>query len=373
MPLRSVLPIAHTKEDYESLRVLVIKENWLGNTGLSAFNAFLRLGTWASAISETDYIPREWKSLTAKLFARLIRTELVREFNRALLDEATVIRPHLFFAVKGTFLLPETIKTLRQNGTAAYCFYPDVSFLVHGKYLPLALPEYDWIFTTKSFGPQDLKQKLGITRSSFLPHAYDPQVHVPRKPTPELLQFLGADVSFVGAWSPKKQRLLEALVKQRPQVKLRVWGNSWNRLSPESVLRRFVEFKPIYGLGYASVISCSKINLGLLHEQVHGASSGDLITSRTFHIPACGGLLLHERTSDVLKIFKDGESCVCFDGPDELIAKVDELLADKPRRKAIADSGRRVVASAHSWDHRARAVLDHFLGRQSSEGHLESA
>ncbi len=373
MSPHSVLPLSRTNQEYDSLRLLVVKENWLGNTGLSAFNAFVRLGTWASAVSETDYIPGQWKGFTAKLFSRLVRPELVREFNRALLHEATVVRPHLFLAVKGTFVLPETIKALRRSGVASYCFYPDVSFLTHGRNLPLVLPEYDWIFTTKSFGPKDLEQRLGITRSSFLPHAYDPQVHVPRRPIAEMLEFLGADVSFVGGWSPKKERLLEGLVERRPHLKVRIWGNSWNRLAAGSALRQFTEFKPIYGLGYASVIACSKINLGLLHEQVRGASSGDLITSRTFHIPACGGLLLHERTTDLLKIFRDGESCVGFDGLDELVAKVDELLVDEARRKAIAEAGRRVVAAAHSWDHRARTILDHFLSRHSTAGQLESA
>lgn len=71
--------------------------------------------------------------------------------------------------------------------------------------------------------------------------------------------------------------------------------------------------------------------------------------------------MLHERTSDLLAIFKEGESCVCFDDPDELVTKVDELLADDSRRKAIADCGRRVVNAGHSWDHRARTILEHYF------------
>jgi spore maturation protein CgeB len=271
----------------------------------------------------------------------------------------------LFIAVKGAFVTRETLEAFRNVGIVTYCFYPDVSFIAHGRYLPRSLPIYNWIFITKSFGPKDLKERLGISGSSFLPHAYDPAVHQPREATPELLKQLGADVSFIGSWSPKKQRLLEGLVKRRPNLKLRIWGNSWNRLPRDSNLHDFTSFKPIVGIGYASAISCSKVNLGILSERVHGASSGDLITSRTFHIPACGGLLLHERTSDLLKIFSEGESCVCFGDPDELVAKVDELLADDTRRKAIAERGRRVVTAGHSWDHRARTILDHYLAHDA--------
>jgi spore maturation protein CgeB len=221
--------------------------------------------------------------------------------------------------------------------------------------------EYDWIFTTKSFGPKDLYASLGINNSSFLPHAYDPEVHRPREPTPELLHLFGADASFVGSWSPKKQDILEKLVQRRPMLQLKIWGNSWERLPAGSVLRRFTTFAPITGIGYATVISCSKINLGLLLERVEGASSGDLITSRTFHIPACGGLLLHERTDDLAQIFQEDDSCVCFADINELVSKIDELLADDQRRRAIAERGRTVVTSGHSWDDRVRTILDHYL------------
>jgi spore maturation protein CgeB len=120
-------------------------------------------------------------------------------------------------------------------------------------------------------------------------------------------------------------------------------------------------FHCIFGPAYAMANSCFKICLALLQERMGRASSGDQITSRTFHIPACGGLLLHERTRDLLTIFTEDENCVCFGHVDELAAKVDTLLADDPRRRAIAQRGRELVESAHSWDHRARTILDHYL------------
>src|SRR5262249_55483753 len=155
-------------------------------------------------------------------------------------------------------------------GIACYCFYPDVSITGHGRYLPEAIREYDWVFTSKSFGVKDL-EALGQKNSSFLPHAYDPVVHRPHKPTPELNKDLGCDLSFIGIWSAKKQRVLEQFVSLRPAVSLKIWGNYWQRLPRSSPLYSRAMFKPITGIGYASAISCAKISLGLL-------SSGDLIT-----------------------------------------------------------------------------------------------
>jgi glycosyltransferase involved in cell wall biosynthesis len=357
----ALVSLAQSAAPYASLRVLIVRENWIGNTGLSVLNAVLRAGAWASGISETEYVPTAWKGLPMRTLRRFVRPYAVRQFNRALQEEAKGIHPHLFLAVKGTFVTAETLRAFRRQGITCFCFYPDVSFLAHGRYLPEALPEYDWIFTTKSFGEKDLRDKLGIRHSSFLPHAYDPEIHRPRPPTPELLSLFGADVSFVGAWSPKKQHYLEALVERRPKLNLKVWGPSWDRLPAISPLRRFTAFKPITGIGYATVISCSKINLGLLSEKVSGASSGDLITSRTFHIPACGGLLLHERTEDLTRIFKEDDSCVCFSNIDEMVAKVDALLSDDRRRQALAERGRKVVETGHSWDERVRTILNRYL------------
>jgi spore maturation protein CgeB len=358
-------PLPGSPNPYESLRVLVVRENWLGNTGLSAFTALLRAGIWADSISERDYVPIEWKRLSMKVFGRLLRAPAVDEFNRDLLRMAKELKPDVLLAVKGTFIQAETLRATRQMGITCYCFYPDVTFTADGRYLPRAISEYDWVFTTKSFGLADL-ETLGQKNSSFLPHAFDPMVHRPRQPTPQLMKELGCDVSFIGKWSPKKQHLLEELVELRPQLNLKVWGNRWQQLPSNSPLRARTMFKAINGIGYASAISCSKINLGLLFEGPPGASSGDLITSRTFHIPASGGLLLHERTPDLLEIFKEGESCMCFDGVKELALKVDQLLADEALRTRVAVRGREVAEASHSWDHRVRTILDHYLAKHRS-------
>jgi spore maturation protein CgeB len=350
---------------YAGLRVLVLRESWIGNTGLSAFDAMVRLGVCASSIPEPDFIPIAWRSSLLRGVRRLVRPVAVAELNAALLAEARFFRPDLFLAVKGAFLRAETLRVLKRSGTTVYCYYPDVSMLAHGPYLPECLPEYDWIFTTKSFGPADLQSHFGITRSSYLPHAYDPRVHRPRAAIAPPLRQFECDISFVGSWSPKKELILSAVVARRPALNLKVWGAAWHRVRADSPLRPFLQLEIVPGALYAAVVSSSKINLGLLSEARSGASSGDRITSRTFHIPAVGGAMLHERTDDLLQYFVEGESCECFGDVDELVDKLDRLLADAPRRNRIAVAGQRVVEAAHSWDHRAATILDHLLQHRS--------
>jgi len=347
------------------LRVLVLREDWIGCTGLSAFNALLRLHVKASSIIEGDYIPLAWKSMPLKVLGRLLRPITVREFNRILMNQVKVSKPDLFLVFKGPFVTADALRAIKESGTVCYCYYPDVSTTSHGPYLPIALPEHDWIFTTKSFGARDLQQLYGIERVSYLPHAFDPMVHNPQALSSKDIAEYGCEVSFIGGWSRKKQRILEDLVMRRSGLRLRVWGNRWENLPQASPLRPFVAFRAITGFAYATAISCSKVNLGLLDEGPPGALSGDKITSRSFHIPGCGGLLLHERTDDFLQIFTEGVNCVCFDGTDELASQVDTLLNDQSTRLRIAAAGYKLVRDGHSWDHRVRTILEHYFNARA--------
>ena len=351
--------------DYSDMRILVLRENWLGCTGLSAFNACLRAGCQIGSISEGDYIPSHSGTFFARAVTRLMRPLTVHEFNKALLKLTMDVKPHLFLAVKGPYIQAKTLRAMRGAGTCLYCFFPDLSFTASGPYLPAAVKEYDWIFTTKSFGPRDLKTRFGIANSSYLPHAFDPQVHRPRRLGREEQPRYACDVSFIGTFSLRKAAILEELVRHRPALRLKVWGNRWERLAINSPLRKHVMFRAATGIEYAMAISGTRVNLGLLQEAIPGAPSGDQITSRTFHIPASGGLMLHERTDDLLEIFREDESCVCFSGVDEMAKKIDDLLADESTRNRIAARGRDVVEQAHSWDHRARTIVDHYMQRRA--------
>lgn len=349
--------------EYTDLRVLVIRENWTGCTGLSAFNALLRLRVRADSISESEYIPLTWSRTGLKAIGRAIRPAAVHEFNSRLVQRVEQHRPDLLIAFKGQFVQRESLRTIKQLGTIPYCFYPDVSTLNHGPYLPQALPEYSWIFTTKSFGLRDLKELYGVDRASYLPHACDTDVHIPRVPLPRDVAEFGCDVSFIGSWTPKKEKILSEIVKRIPGIRLRVYGDRWGNMDRTSSLATSVAFRALLGPLYSTAISCSKINLALLSERVHGSSSGDQITSRTFHIPGAGGLMLHERTRDLLDIFKEDVHCVCFCDVGELVEKIEWLLKDPDSRQRIAAAGHSLVSSQHTWDQRVRTILDHYLSR----------
>ena len=352
--------------DYSSLRVIVVRQNWPGCTGLAAANALARLGAGVQSVVEGDILPFAWQSIPMKIVGKMIRKPAIWEFNNALVRLAISFRPHLVLIVKGRFVYPESIRKLKDLGTLCVCYYPDVSLLAHGPYIPKAMPEYDWVFSTKSFGPRDMADLFSVKNCSYLPHGYDPDVHNPRRPgSAEEESKYACDLSFIGGWSEGKEAVLTAIADALPDLSVKIWGSRWHNVTRGSILTPFIQHCDIYGPEYALAVGCSKINLALVHERVAGASSGDLITSRTFHIPACGGFMLHRRTPDLKEIFEEDVDCAAFENASEAVEQIKRFLGDERARRAIAGNGRRKVESAHSWNHRAKTILDHYLRVQS--------
>jgi len=279
--------------------------------------------------------------------------------NAEIVHIAKIFQPELLVVFKGTHVLPQTLKTLKGLGVYLTLFYPDVSFLCHGPHIPRCMPLYDWIFTTKSFGITDLRKSLGISKVECLLHGFDPDIHRPFSVGGKSLAFWESDASFIGTWSPKKERFLAEVAKRLPSIKLRVWGYLWEK-SIQDVLRPAIQGAQILGDVYPLAIQCSKVNIALLSEARLGASSGDQVTSRTFHIPASGGFMLHERTDEFLELFREGEDAACFDSPDELVQKIEYYLDHEEERERIRLAGHRRCIAEHSHDRRAQRIIDHY-------------
>jgi len=338
------------------MRIVIVCELSQGANSYAFARAFRRMGHSVVIVSEQMFVGFGWRSFALKAARKALSGAMAADFNSELIDQAEALRPHLLFVCKGTLVAPETIDAVKATGATAILWWPDVSFMVHGATVPKAMPRYDWIFTTKTFGLADMRNSLGVSAASFMPHAYDPETHAPAACDADDVARYACDVSFIGTWSPKKQALLEALVTKRPQTKLKIWGAQWGAAG--AILKPSIMDRGVFGTEYAKAIGQSKINLAALSEVRAGASMGDLITSRTFHIPAAGGFMLHERTSEIGDYFHEGEECAMYSDADEMIAKIDHYLASPEVRQTIAAKGRaRCLASPYSIDDRAREVL----------------
>ncbi|MEM6415365.1 MAG: glycosyltransferase [Pseudomonadota bacterium] len=365
-PETAVVASSDSAEAIKSLRILAVSALWQGANDYAFVRAFRRAGHSVQVVSERDFIP-SWRSAALRLLRKGLKERLAGNYNQALVETARVFSPDLFFVFKGANVYAATIGAIKAGGAIAIQFYPDVSFRTHGPFLPKALPQFDWVLTTKSFGLADMATQLGVHSASFLPHAYDPETHRPLPCTQKDAAQYACDASFIGNWSAKKQGFLSALTNALPSLDMKIWGPAAWRSAGQSAAC-FQDY-PVFGDEYAKAVQLSCINIALLSEARTGSSSGDLITARTFEIPAAGGFMMHERTEEAMQYFKDGKECAFFDGPDDLVEKVRYYLAHDEERRAIAEAGhRRCMTSGYSVDDRARAVVEKYHELRRARG-----
>ena len=76
----------------------------------------------------------------------------------------------------------------------------------------------------------------------------------------------------------------------------------------------------MYADDYARALTGTKIGLGLLRQVCP-----DQHTTRTFEIPACGSLLLADRTAEHQEFFHEGQEAEFFASTEELLNKMTVL------------------------------------------------
>ena len=126
-------------------------------------------------------------------------------------------------------------------------------------------------------------------------------------------------------------------------------GDAYNHFAP---------IVPVEGDNYTKALCGAKICLAFLSKL-----NRDTYTRRCFEIPACGRVMLAERTEDLQKMFKEDEEACFFSSNEELLEKVQWLLANPERREAIAKAGlRRVWTDGHDVKSRAQFFINSIQG-----------
>jgi spore maturation protein CgeB len=336
------------------VRILYAGENWYGSCARACCFALRRLGCDVTDVDVQTYFP-QGRSLLTRAASRALLPGLRRDYNEALLRAARVARPHFLLAFKGAEIHADTLRRLRADGVRLYNYYPDTSAFAHGSLLEGALPEYDCVFATKRFWIDDVRRRVALRATRFLPHGYDPELHRPPADGPD--PRFGDDVCVIATHTQAKEEVLAGLAAALPGVGLAVWGNGWKERCRSAALRPFVRGEALVGSSYPRAIASAAINLALMSGRVEGASQGDETTTRTYEIPACGGFMLHERTPELAELFEEGREVACFGSVDELAAKIEHYLAHPAERRAIAAAGRARCVPAYAYDERMREIL----------------
>lgn len=363
------------------MKILFLGAIGEGQTSRMRMRALSRLGhTVAGYDTDRPWARASWVARQAQ--RRLNRGPVIDAINRAVLALAGELRPDLVWAEKQEYLRPETLDALGALGARRVHFTPDPYFWLSWRRTPLmeaAIGRFDALVYCKTYERAEF-EALGKPLI-YMPLGYCDETH---RPLPSDDPRWACDVGFLGGWEPRREHLLRAVGAVADDLKIR--GGYWEflcdgRWSPrrQVILARLAGDAPfriardarlaeawrggeVYGDDYARALSGARIGVGFLRQ-----ICPDQHTTRSFEIPACGSLLLADRTDDHQAFFAEGREAEFFGSQEELLDKVRFYSGNETARARIAAAGReRCVSGGYAYIERLKPVLAFLDGRATA-------
>lgn len=355
------------------MKLLFLGEIGVGQTSLMRMRAFARMGHEVRGVNTIE----PWKQaswLQRRVQRKLQRGPVVDDINRAVLQAARDFCPDIIWGEKQEYLRADTIRALQAFGARLVHFTPDPYFSLYWKRTRLmdaAMGEFDMLVYCKRYEQAEY-EALGKPLV-YMPLGFCDEVH---RPLPSSDPRWHCAAGFLGGWEPRRERLLHAVATSGANLK--IWGGYWDflrdgkwtprrhvilrqlagndhdwRIHRDDVLVRAWQGNEVYDDDYACALTGARIGLGFLRKVVP-----DQHTTRTFEIPACGSMLLADRTDEHREFFEEGREAEFFASTDELLDKLAYYTTHDEARRTMAEAGRRrCIDGGYDYLSRLRGVL----------------
>lgn len=216
-----------------------------------------------------------------------------------------------------------------------------------------ALPAYDLCAVVREPNIDEFRaQRARAVHRVWM--SYDEVMHAPYQDISEIPQDFRSEVAFIGTWMRGENRdgfLLDLLKRGIP---ISIWGQRWEKSPLWAQLKACYRGGNLSGRDYVAAMQGAKVCLGMLSK-----GNRDLHTTRTMEIPYAGGVLCAERTSEHLKLYKEGIEAVFWRDVDECAKQCRRLLDDEPWRESVRRAGmERVRASRLGHEDICRTLID---------------
>ena len=301
---------------------------------------------------EGEYLTRSpWQ----RIQMRLGMGALIRKVSDAVIRDSLRYRPDVLWVDQGLCVAAYALQSVRRRISAQCVHFTPDSLYSPGfgsRCFRAAMREYDLCITTKP-SEINLYGQRGARRVLLAYQGFDAQVHRPMSLNGAEQRRFGCDVAFVGQRMDDRAASLASLCRHfGRQLELHLYGRGWEKKGTGRTLGPLQQGW-VAGADYARALCGAKICLAFLNREV-----GDVYTTRSFEIPACGGFMLGERTSLHQEFFTEGVEAEYFGCEEELIDKTRWYLAHEASRRQIAAAGfARCHRSGYSWQARMKQCL----------------
>jgi glycosyltransferase involved in cell wall biosynthesis len=339
-------------------RVLVIGSTDEGALPVSYARAFERLGMEVVRFDSERALLQASRFAGNRILRRAMRSSLWNAVNREAIKVAERIRPALIFAVKCSFLNPETIRHIRKSvGVPFVNHYPDHPYIgirwdpreasALRRDLIEVMRQYSMVFMWEPSLVERLRRD-GV-EAKYLPFAVDPEISRPLD-VGEGLHCdrcnLDHDVTFIATYT--RYRCAEVAAIREHTVA--IWGNNWPR-QWRTLSGQHRAHAPVWGSACGDIHARAPVSLNVLNAENLGGPN-----MRTFEVPGSGGVMLARYSKAQDEFFPENEAAVYYRSPAELDDKIELILRDPELRARIRKNGSR-LAAAQTYDVRAAQVL----------------
>jgi spore maturation protein CgeB len=214
-----------------------------------------------------------------------------------------------------------------------------------------ALRAYDLMAVVREPNMEEAHH-FGVKKVIRVFFSADEVSHAPVTLSSDDLEKWRSEIAFVGTWMPERGAFLARLLDLG--VPLTIYGDRWCKAREWRTIKKAWGGPSLAGQDYVKAIQSAKVCLGLLSK-----GNRDLHTTRSAEIPYIGSLLCAERTVDHQSMYREDEEAVFWKTPEECALKCFRLLADEPKRRAIARAGRqRCIRSRYLNESVTKRILD---------------
>jgi spore maturation protein CgeB len=343
----------------QPLTATVIDSMWHGSSGRALAEG------WRREAGETDEIDVDKFVLQGDGYAKRVLARLslrlsCRAINAAALRSIETFGSEVLLSVKGFGLNPDILAHVHSLGSKLVIFYPDYHF-DHPLLAMKLIEEADLVCTTKSFQMPFLEKLRGAGRTTLVHHGFSENVHRPRLTEVTEDSFL-CDIFYAGNYDRTKFDWLLAVAEAFPNLRIMIAGNGWGKPARSTALERHIYGAPIIGDYLARAHQLARINLAIQSKRHEPTGWRDLVSTRTFEIPASRGFMLHEDNAEVRSFFEVGQEFDVFGTPAELCAKIAFYLGRPEERVLMSEAGYRRAVPAYGYQRRAKEIADAVIG-----------
>lgn len=274
------------------------------------------------------------------------------EANRRLLAQAEHVKPDAIWIFKGMEVYPRTLRGLAASGITLVNYNADHPLLhaSHGsgnRNVTAGIPLYHLHITYSRLIARQLEQSAPGPAIAIIPFGHEvSDTDFERvRDEPEILR-----VGFIG--TPDRERSVTIQRFIDAGLPIDVYGFHWRDYltpSPLLTINAFVT-------GEAMLRALRRYRVQINVFRPHNAESHNM---RTFEVPAAGGIMLAQDSTEHREFFESGREAFYFSTPDEMIARARDILAlPKDAADAARDAARRrSMTSGYTYADRARVAL----------------